>query len=253
MSAVKWSFWLCLAGIVSVCPAADKPRGIAVVELFTSEGCSSCPPADEVFADLARRSAAGEPIYCIGFHVDYWDKHGWKDEFSDNAYTQRQLGYMHKLKVDDVYTPQTIINGTRQFVGSRKKEVNAAVEAALQTPAPNRLSLTHELDPKTRTLKLKYAATADTRSLFLNLAVTQKQDENAVTEGENKDRTLRHAAIVRCFQVVSETDEVSGGTWEVTLPEDLPASDATAIAYLQHRTTFRIIAAAAVPLTKAKQ
>lgn len=246
----------CLLGLLLLLPAgltgraAEPARGFAVVELFTSEGCSSCPPADKVFADLARRGREGEPIYCVGFHVDYWDKLGWKDEFADNAFTQRQLGYMHKLKVDDVYTPQTIVNGTRQFVGSRKAEVDTAVDEALQSPAVLRLTLIPELAFDSKSLTLKYATRADTKPLFLNLAVTQSAAENDVKAGENKDRKLQHAAVVRKFQVVAEPKDVAQGTWKVAIPQDLDPTEATCIGYLQSRSTFRIVAATAVPLKK---
>lgn len=242
---------LSLLLIGSVGSAAEPARGFAVVELFTSEGCSSCPPADKVFAELAQRGRQGEPIYCLGFHVDYWDKLGWKDEFADNAFTQRQLGYMHKLKVDDVYTPQTIVNGIQQFVGSRKAEVDAAVRDALQTPAQARLTLTSELSSDGKRLTLKYAARGDTKPLFLNLAVTQESAENAVKAGENKDRTLQHAAVVRRFKVVHEEDELPHGSWSVELPEDLDPATATCLGYLQNRSTFRIVAAKAVRLKKS--
>lgn len=240
---------LLLAGLAS--QAAEPARGFAVVELFTSEGCSSCPPADKIFADLARRGHAGEPIYCVGFHVDYWDKLGWKDEFADKAFTQRQLGYMHKLKVDDVYTPQTIVNGTRQFVGSRKADVEAAIDEALQSPAVLRLTLVPELASNGKSLTLRYATRADTKPLFLNLAITQSAAENDVKAGENKDRKLQHAAVVRKFQVVAEPKDVAQGTWKIELPDDLDPAEATCIGYLQSRSTFRIVAAIAVPLKKS--
>lgn len=230
---------------------AEPVRGFAVVELFTSEGCSSCPPADKVFAELARRGRQGEPIYCLGFHVDYWDKLGWKDEFADNTFTQRQLGYMHKLKVDDVYTPQTIVNGTQQFVGSRKAEVDEAVRNGLQTAASARLRLTPDLADDGKSLKLKYAATGDTKPLFLNLALTQDSAENDVQAGENKDRKLQHAAVVRRFQVVHEDGELPRGNWDVELPDDLDPAHVTCIGYLQSRTSFRIVAATAVRLKKS--
>jgi len=232
-------------------PAAEPARGFAVVELFTSEGCSSCPPADKVFAELAKRGRQGEPIYCLGFHVDYWDKLGWKDEFAENAFTQRQLGYMHKLKVDDVYTPQTIVNGTSQYVGSRKAEIEQAVARGLQTPAQERLRLTPKLSGDGKMLTLQYAVNGDAKPLFLNLAVTQTAAENDVTAGENKDRKLQHAAVVRRFKVAHEDSELPSGSWTVELPEDLEPTEATVIGYLQNRSTFRVVSAVAVRLKRS--
>src|SRR5258706_10393726 len=96
-----------------------QPTGIAVIELFTSEGCSSCPPADALLAEILR-DARGKnlAIYPLAFHVDYWDHLGWRDPYSDPAYSARQRGYSRTFHRDSIYTPQMIINGVSEFVGS---------------------------------------------------------------------------------------------------------------------------------------
>src|SRR3954452_5453128 len=96
--------------------AASKGKAFAVIELFTSEGCSSCPPADELVSRLLSENK--QNIYILSFHVDYWNRLGWKDSFSDPAFSARQKQYANYLSLDGVYTPQIVVNGEHQFVGS---------------------------------------------------------------------------------------------------------------------------------------
>src|SRR5215831_17181987 len=107
----------------------------AVVELFTSEGCSSCPPADALLADLkSYANGTDKNIYVLSFHVDYWNRLGWRDPFSDAAYSARQTQYDQHFG-SSVYTPQMIVNGKQQFVGSEKKTASEAIAAALKDSA----------------------------------------------------------------------------------------------------------------------
>src|ERR1700753_1065742 len=117
---------------------ADK--GFAVVELFTSEGCSSCPPADALVAKIQKESV-GKPVYILAFHVDYWDRGGWKDAFSDAAYTTRQKQYARWMKSSELYTPQAIVNGTKEMVGSEESKLRSTIKADLQNTSKTELTL----------------------------------------------------------------------------------------------------------------
>jgi hypothetical protein len=105
-------------------------KGFAVLELFTSEGCSSCPPADELLNQLQQQDAQ-EQLYILAFHVDYWDHQGWKDRFSSYAYSQRQQQYAEWFKLRSIYTPQLVVSGQHELVGSDGGAVSAAVNRAL--------------------------------------------------------------------------------------------------------------------------
>ncbi|MCA9557144.1 MAG: DUF1223 domain-containing protein, partial [Myxococcales bacterium] len=121
-------------------PTGDATApGFAVVELFTSEGCSSCPPAD---ANLARllKAAGDRPVLGLSWHVDYWDRLGWKDPFSSDAATARQNAYAKAWGTRRLYTPQMVVNGRDEFVGSSEAQADAAVAAALKGPATVALS-----------------------------------------------------------------------------------------------------------------
>ncbi|MEO6849831.1 MAG: DUF1223 domain-containing protein, partial [Mucilaginibacter sp.] len=106
-------------------------KGFAVVELFTSEGCSSCPPADAVVAKVQKESA-NKPVYILAYHVDYWNRLGWKDVFSSPEYSARQNQYAHWLKLSSVYTPQVVVNGRTEFVGSEEGALRGAISTNLQ-------------------------------------------------------------------------------------------------------------------------
>ena len=114
-------------------------NGFAVLELFTAEGCSSCPPADETMIQLAKEYP--ENVYILGFHVDYWNYIGWTDSFSSEAFSARQKSYVDKLNTRQVYTPQVIINGKKQFVGSNKSDLISAIRTELDKNTNTEMSL----------------------------------------------------------------------------------------------------------------
>jgi hypothetical protein len=110
--------------------------GVAVVELFTSEGCSSCPPADDILVDIAREARQSKrAIYPLAFHVDYWDQLGWKDPFGSAAYSRRQDDYVAAFGGEGPYTPQMVVNGRVGFVGSRREQAQREIARALEQPA----------------------------------------------------------------------------------------------------------------------
>src|SRR5438477_10316699 len=119
----KAFLWFCLAAGFTAAQAGERP---IVVELFTSEGCSSCPPADVLLAELARRP----DVLALSFHVDYWDRLGWKDPFSSRAATDRQNRYAKLLALHTVYTPQIVVDGKWEAVGSDRADVERALDLA---------------------------------------------------------------------------------------------------------------------------
>lgn len=116
--------------------------GFAVVELFTSEGCSSCPPADEVVAKIQRESK-DVPVYILAYHVDYWNRLGWKDVFSSAEYSKRQNDYANYLNLQSVYTPQIVVNGKTEFVGSQESTLRSAIHNGLLQSRGTALNITY--------------------------------------------------------------------------------------------------------------
>lgn len=208
--------------------AADS-GAVAVVELFTSEGCSSCPPADRLLRSLVETARTNDrPIYALSFHVDYWNRLGWEDPYSKSAFSQRQRRYSHTLGVD-TYTPQIVVNGQRAMVGSRAGDVQDAIETALAEPA--RVNLDLRAETSTDDCEVTYQlANGPPEDATLRLAVVERGLSQKVTRGENAGRTLRHANVVRTFESIALQAE---GTVSLTVPNDVDRSRASIIGYVQ--------------------
>jgi hypothetical protein len=173
-------------------PTAAGTRPV-VVELFTSQGCSSCPPADSLLGELARNS----DMVALGFHISYWDGLGWKDPFSSQSSTDRQRTYARLLEIGQVYTPQIIVDGSREMVGSDRAKVLAALNDALaEAIAP----VTFAADRRSVTI-----GAGDTRGTVLLVRFAQERTTR-VARGENARRTLQDANAVESLS--------SLGSWE---------------------------------------
>jgi hypothetical protein len=179
-------------GIVS---AVGGERPI-VVELFTSEGCSSCPPADALLAELASRPG----VLALSFHVDYWDRLGWRDPFSSPAATERQQRYAELLRLATVYTPQMVVDGRWQAVGSDHAEVQRALDSAGHTVAevPVALAIDRGL------AQIKLGAAGDPASGAVLLIGFDRRHVTVVQRGENSGRTLAHVDVVRGIEQVAQ-------------------------------------------------
>jgi len=213
--------------------------GIAVVELFTSEGCSSCPPADQLLSDLKNQN--NPQIFLLAFHVDYWNYLGWKDPFSDAKYSARQSEYASTLYYD-VYTPQMIVNGKKVFVGSNRPEANDAIKDALNHPASLQIKFESDYNKQRKTLAVKYALDGDLKDQVLNIALIENDATNNVSRGENSGKTLHHVNVVRNFKSVplsNTSAEVS-----VHLPDDLAPKNTSLILYSQNEKTKEVTGAA---------
>lgn len=180
-------------------------RPAVLLELFTSEGCSSCPPADELLAELARAGTVEDtPVIALELHVDYWNYLGWKDPFSDEAYSQRQGAYVPLLGMRGPYTPQLVVDGRFDVLGSSATRARAAILNASEgqtSRAQVSLSLTGSGD----TLHLA-AAGLPRRRVALYAAVTESGLQTRVTRGENAGRVLPHGPVVRWLQAVAQSD-----------------------------------------------
>jgi hypothetical protein len=166
-----------------------------VVELFTSEGCSSCPPADRLLADLVKtQPVPGALVIGLSEHVDYWDNLGWKDPFSSALFTRRQSGYATLAGHGDVYTPQMVMNGGEAVVGSDREAAVAAIGRAAAKPAPIAIALTWNDTGHVETVIAAHAASSVEQ---VYLAVTEDGLASSVKSGENAGHTLDHTGVTR--------------------------------------------------------
>ena len=238
ISQVLFSSYKKQPGINKYIPA---PEGFALVELFTSEGCSSCPPADEA---VGRLNGWKENVYVLSFHVDYWNYLGWKDVFSNAAYSSRQQNYGDLFHLSSIYTPQIIVNGKVQFVGSDETALRATIETDLKEIPKAELQIKVQPGNKNQ-LAVSWTTNANPE-LKMNLALVQNFTKDHIQKGENKGQTLNHYFTVRDFKTLP----VNGGSNPayLNIPAGLQTSDCTVIAFLQNSQTGYVVAATQSPI-----
>jgi hypothetical protein len=235
---------------VTTAPAlsqSNPPRTPVLVELFTSEGCSSCPPADALLARLLKdQPVPTAEILVLEEHVDYWDSLGWHDRFSSNLFTGRQSRYTQRLRADDNYTPQMIVDGTDQFVGNDSAHALRAITQAARAPkltlslSPlifDGTQLSGEVSLKSST---KIAPGAD-----LYAAVIESMASTHVQRGENGGRTLQHVSIVRTLQRIGSPSDVATKPlrFSVAVPKDATPANLRVVIFLQRPDQGAILGA----------
>jgi hypothetical protein len=214
-------------------------KGFAVVELFTSEGCSSCPPADDLLARVQKESIL-KHVYILAYHVDYWDHLGWKDTYSDAEYSKRQTMYGDWLQLRSLYTPQIIVNGKTEFVGSREGALTNAIAAGLgKSPASD---LTIKSSILNKQLIVEYQTNSTLLKSNIVVALVQKSGQSKVQAGENSGRTLTHVQIVRKLQI--ETLSMNTGKISLAIPKDYDSNEWEVISFVQNNSNGEILAAA---------
>lgn len=218
-------------------PAAGDYKGFALVELYTSEGCSSCPPADQLMEKLQQENA-GKPVYVLAFHVDYWNQLGWKDKFSAAEFTARQRQYANWMNLETIYTPQVVINGVSEYVGSNEGPIVKAIDASLNRETDNVLTLKGRVDSSK--VQVAYEVTGSTKNKVLYLALVQKKASSHVMAGENEGRQLSHVQIVRELIPVDITNKST----TINLPDTLAKEDWELIGFVQNKGNGSITAAA---------
>ncbi|HBN79129.1 MAG TPA: DUF1223 domain-containing protein [Planctomycetaceae bacterium] len=178
-------------------------HGFVIVELFTSQGCSSCPAADENLVRIQELAAEKNlPVYVLSMHVDYWNRLGWKDPFSQSVFSQRQRGYAQAFGSTRIYTPQMVINGQTEFVGSDVAKSNEAIKNSLNSTQKEPLEISAKWNKSRDAITFRYNATANSKGKTLVLAIVQKRAENPVDSGENRGRTLAHVNVVLKLETI---------------------------------------------------
>ncbi|NIJ52544.1 DUF1223 domain-containing protein [Dyadobacter arcticus] len=224
---------------------AEGSPGFAVVELFTSEGCSSCPSADALIARIQKENN-DKPVYILAFHVDYWNRLGWKDVFSDPAFTKRQRQYASWLKLSSVYTPQAVINGSTEFVGSQETSMRKAITEGLGKKAAVTIGLEH-VKASGNQVAFDYQINGTIANSSLTVALVQRKAESRIRSGENAGRTLSHVQITRAIQTLILSGNSRGKT-QIAIPRDVKASELELLVLLQNNQDGSIIAASKAAL-----
>jgi hypothetical protein len=206
-----------------VCGAVEdtSARVPVLLELFTSEGCSSCPPADRLLEILdEKQPVAGADLIVLSEHVDYWDRLGWKDPFSSSQYTARQQDYTNRYNFDGVYTPQLVVDGRYGFVGSDGREASAAIQRAIRERKIAIAVSNVARSGSQVTARIELPADENFKGArgILYVALADNRQESHVTRGENGGRTLAHVAVTRVLKQVGAVDFDAAFAKEITLP-----------------------------------
>jgi len=222
--------------------ASGQQKPFAVVELFTSEGCNTCPPADKLFSSLkAEAKKNGKNILFLEYHVDYWNKLGWKDPYSSFQFTNRQKNYTSVLNEESMYTPMMVVNGVKSFTGSDKQKADAAVQEALAMQPVAGLKI--KIDScAADTLYLHYDATKTDKNFLIRAAITEDGLASKISAGENSGMTLSHDAVVRVLYS-SELSKLSSQL-KIPLKKFQPGKKCELIAFIQHKQTMKVLAVA---------
>ena len=232
-----------------------------LVELFTSEGCSSCPPADDLLARLEQtQPVAGAQIITLSEHVDYWNRLGWTDRYSSAEFSVRQSRYATAFDSEDVYTPQMVVDGRAEFVGSDASRAREAIAAALLTPkatvtvsrapAPAAVSPATEIPLMIRVENLPAISAKDKAEVLLAIAESELRSD--VSRGENSGRKLQHTSVTRKLSRIGSIDSSNGGAFDaqplVRVEKAWKRENLKAVVFVQERASRRVIGVASLAL-----
>jgi len=235
--------------------ATDSGQTV-VVELFTSQGCSTCPPADRLLSQLGSGAGAGQVIP-LAFHVDYWNRQGWTDPFSSPEWTARQAKYGRALHVDNVYTPELVVGGRSECVGSKRDEVMRQIAAAQAAAPAGKVSIAAAaLTGRKVVVKVEARIERPAHGLELWVALTQNGLTTAVGAGENKAATLHDDYVVRrlekAFSLPGKPGSERSGEVKLAVDSGWDPSKLAVVAFLQDPGTLAIEGAASQALAAGR-
>ena len=220
------------------------------VELFTSQGCAACPPADAHLSELKDRPN----VVAIAWHVDYWDDKGWKDPFSDTAYSQRQISYAKTFQSERIFTPQMIVDGQTGFNGSDRKKAAKVINEAERQPKSRVFLVAEPIaeSPHTVFASIRFergASSSAGNPTGIIVVVIEDNISMTIDLGENGGKTLHHDAVARWARIAGETDgDVFENSVRVPLGRSWKADDLHLIAFAQDSQTQRVLAARRIGL-----
>lgn len=223
---------------------AQDIKPFAIVELFTSEGSINCPPADKILSEISSESEKEmTEVYCLAYHVDYWNSLGWNDPFSKFQYTRRQENYSRVLPSKELYTPQMVVNGNTDFTGSDKAKAQSAISSALKKKALIQLDI--NLDSmRNDTAYISWNISHSDKNNVLQIAYTESGLVSKVERGENAGKTLKHDHVVRFFSAVNSPAE-SGHMKLFVKGRDLNLNSEL-VGFIQHKQDYIIVAASRI-------
>jgi hypothetical protein len=219
---------------------------ITIIELFTSQGCSSCPSADRLLSQTIFDAAKqNKKIYALSFHVDYWNRLGWADPFSSKQFSERQANYVDVFNINGPYTPQMVVNGTYQFTGSDKNALSKYTTTTQSIHATVQFKTLEATQANNNLIQVKYALEGDAKDCKINIALVSAKETTFIKRGENEGATLINENVVRSFttQKAKMEDSITLDIKNVSAQNKMMV-----IAYIQQQNNYKIVGAASVLL-----
>jgi len=218
---------------------------VILAELYTSQGCSSCPPADRLLSSIDELAAGGSEVLALAFHVDYWDDLGWRDPFSDAAWTERQQHYAARVSDGRVYTPMMVVQGREHMVGSSREDVTSALARAARAPASGAAISGRAAGPD----RVAIEATAGDSAARAYVVLVESAVDTRVLRGENRGRVLRNDHIVRRLRRAFELapQQRKSETVELAVDPTWRREHLAVVLFLQDPESLAIQSAARVP------
>jgi hypothetical protein len=238
--------WIVSMGLFRTASAQQPIAGFAVAELFTSQSDQNGPAAGEAMKSLQQRYK-GKNVYFLEYHVDYWNKAGWKDPYSRNPFTLRQENYSRVLPGKELYTPQLVVNGIRDMTVTDQTKAVAAVDGCLtEKPA---LSVQIKTDSVTAdTAYVRFTASSSDRNYAVRIALVQEGLSNPINGGPNKGKPMYQGPVVRRLVSTAMTDKT--GVVKIPLDGFSTSQGCSLIGFVQHKQTMKVLCAAGCPLSK---
>ncbi len=232
--------WLVFTVFIYAFSVDEEPNTepFVVVELYTSQGCSSCPRADKVLEQISE-TYKGKNVFALGFHVDYWDRLGWKDTFSKHEYSQRQYAYGQRFKNASVYTPQMIVNGSAEFNGGNASKAFSLINRGLKAKAV--ATLEGKITESETQLPITYAISEVLYDKYsIHAALIKNKEKVSIKRGENSNKQIVYHNIVLDL---TTTNALKKGKIVLKKPKDYDHENYTVLLFLQEKNNGPIISA----------
>ena len=222
----------------------NPEKSFVVLELFTSQGCSSCPPADRLLEKVKKEFP--ESVFALSYHVDYWDYIGWKDPFAKTRHTKKQSAYNRKFGYPNNYTPEIVVNGKEHFVGSDGAEAYAKIKSYSSKMGNNGIEIL-EVASSADQIDFNYSIFGDFSHKLLRAVLVIDERTTEVQRGENRNRTLQNANIVINEQYIDLESQT--GSSSITIPSLVSPTDNLTLMLLMESENLDITAAAKIPVS----
>jgi hypothetical protein len=227
---------------------AAMPNAV-LVELFTSEGCSSCPPADALLQKMdGKLSSTGQIVVALSEHVTYWNQQGWADPFSQQIFTDRQSSYGDRFRLDDVYTPQMVVNGDQQVSGGNGPAIQKALAAQAAAPTVSVKIVSAAMEGKILKVTLAVSGELPRQGADIVAVVAENHVTSNVSRGENGGKTLTHVSVARTLTKVATLRNAATMTVKVPLGSGPAAAPRHLVVFAQTVGLGKVLSVATAPL-----